>query len=266
MGDAQQSPTSLFQLVNQRYSFLAALDAQILQKRDLVTELDVSRSTVDRAIRELETAQLVRNHTSGYHATLYGRTVLACYESVLDTMSHIQRAKSLLALLPPDVAFEFSILIDAEVHTTSRPAPHTPTTRIAELVENASQLKGLAYAHTSPEAMSLFEEQILDVGMTAELVFQKEMFVVLADTYPEAVTDFTASNNFTGYIVRDLPYGLFILSLEDRTVVCLIIYDPNKQLQGIIVNDTSQAIAWGKDVFQQHRSEAAPLDGEEFNI
>jgi len=260
MGDEHQSPTSLFQLVNQRYSFLKALDSQIHQKRDLVAELDVSRSTVDRAIRELETAQLVTNRASGYRITLYGRTLLACYESVLDTISHVERAEPLLALLPPDVDFEFSILIDAEVHTSSRPAPHTPTTRIADLVRGASQLKGLVYAHTSPEAMNLFQEQILDVGMTTELIFQKGMYATLKDTYPEIVADLTTSDNFSAFIVTNLPYGLFLLSMEQRTAVCLIVYDPDQQLHGIIVNDTSQAVTWGKEVFQHYRSQAVSLN------
>ncbi|MFC4549719.1 MULTISPECIES: helix-turn-helix transcriptional regulator [Halorussus] len=260
MAGQQQSPTELFGLVNQRYAFLAALDEAVYAKRDLVDELDVSRSTVDRALRELETAQLVTTQAGRYEITLYGRTLLACFESVIDTTEHVQRAKPLLALLPPDVDFEFSLLLDAEVQVVAEPGLHTPATRIAELVEGASRIRGLAYAHTSLVGIDLFEKKILVEGTETEFVLHERVYESLVERRPDLVADATACDCFSGYVVPDLPYGLLLLSTGGRDTLCLVVYGPNRQLKGAIINDAPRAVAWGRNVFERYRAEGIPLD------
>ncbi|WP_266082183.1 helix-turn-helix transcriptional regulator [Haladaptatus caseinilyticus] len=260
MGNTRESAASLFELVNQRYDVLVCLDSMVCEKRDLMAELDISRSTIDRALHELETEQLVTRKNPKYRITLYGRTLLACYESILTTSTYAQRAKPLLVLLPPDINFEFSLLIDAEIHLTAASVPDTPITRIVDLIEEANHLKGLVYAHTSPEAIEFFQNQILHDKISAELVFRDEIYTVLDDEYPEIVANINGRDNFTGYLVTELSYSLLLFSTERGTVVCLIVYDDNQQLRGIIVNDTERAVAWGEETYERYRRQAVPCD------
>ena len=256
MGNSTQSPATLFELVDRRYEILSSLDTMVYEKRDLMDELDVSRSTIDRALHELETEQLVTDRTPGYQITLYGRTLLACYESVLSTIAHVQQAKPLLALIPPNADFNFGLLLDAEIYLATASVPQTPTTRIAELVDKASSFKGLVYAHASSKALEFFQSQILNEGMFTEVVFRDEVYTTMKDMYPDILASLDESDNFTGYVVTELSYGLFLLSMDGRTVVCLIVHDSDQQIRGIIINDTPRAVAWGTEIYEWYRQQA----------
>lgn len=250
-----RSPSQLIELVGRRYEFLTILDTSPYDKRSLEEKLDVSRSTVDRGLRELETAALVQRTKNGYRTTLYGCTLVAIYDSLLDYVDHVQRAESLLAELPPETEFDFGLVIDAEIIVAEEPALHAPAVRIADLVEAASEIRGLAYAHTSPEAMELFQQQV-DKGMTTEMVFRREMYRNFETTAPEIVESLTSAENYSAYIASDVPFGLFVLTIDGREHVCLIVYDDQPNLKGIIVNDTAKAVDWGNRVFEHYRNQA----------
>lgn len=263
MPDQSQSPTQVIELVGRRYEFLAILENDTYDKRTLEEKLDVSRSTVDRALRELETAALVRRTTGGYDTTLYGRTVVAIYDLLLDYVDYVQRAKSLLAALPSEIEFSVGLVIDAEIIVAEEPALHAPSTRIAELVKRASEIRGLAYAHTSPEAMELFQQQVVEEGTPTEIVFREAMYNNFKITSPGIVESLISSKHYEPYVAPDVPFGLFLLNIDGSDRVCLVVYDDEQNLKGIIVNDTDEAVAWGTRLFERYRADAEPVTPDE---
>lgn len=254
-----QPPIQLLELVGRRYEFLAILNTETYGKRSLEERLDVSRSTIDRALRELETASLVRRTSNGYRTTLYGCTLVAIYASMLDYVNQAQRAKSLLAKLSPEIEFSIGLVIDAEIVLAEEPAFHAPTTRTVELVEAASEIRGLAYAYTSPEAMELLQQQILDAGTAVEIVFRRRMYRNFEAADPKVVESLAAADNYTAYVTSGIPFGLFLLTIDGTERVCLIVYDDERNLEGIIVNDTAEAAAWGNRLFERYRGRAEPV-------
>jgi len=255
-------PTQLIELVGRRYEFLAVLDTHAYDKRTLETKLDVSRSTVDRALRDLETSTLVDRTADGYRTTLYGSTLLAIYDALLDYVDNVQRAQSLLAELPPDTEFSIGLIMDAEIVVAEEPVRHAPASRIADLVKAATALRGLAYAHTSPEAVDLFQQQVLEEEMSMEIVFRQQMYENFKSAYPTVVDSLHAASNYTAAVIPDLPFGLFILTIDATEHVCLIVYDTDYTLNGIIINDTPDAVAWGTRLFEQYQAQATPVPEE----
>lgn len=258
MPTAQTAQDAVFELVHTRSEFLMLLDTEAYEKRALVDELSVSRSTVDRTLRELDTAQLVEEQSGQYRTTFYGHLLLAVYHALLDTLDHVQQAQPLLALLPVDAEIDFSLFVDAEVHVAEDPALHVPATRVAELVDAATEIKALAYANTSSEASDLLRRKIQD-GMAMEVVLRQDMFTALKEADTEVVTELLASESYTAYVTEDLPYGLFLFQIDGEWQLCLLIYGPNQNLQGVIVNDDSEALAWAYATFKQYRSDATPV-------
>jgi len=257
--DHGRPPTQLINLVGSRYEFLTVLDNNTYDKRTLEEKLDVSRSTVDRALRELETAALVQRVSEGYSTTLYGRMLVAIYDLLLDYVECIKRAKSLLTQLPREIEFSIGLVIDAEIVLAEEPALHAPSARIAELVKSATEIRGLAYAHTSPEAIELFERQVVEEGASTEIVFREGMYQNFEATAPEVVKSLTAASHYTAYVTPDVPFGLFPLTIDGRELVCLIVYDDEQNLEGIIVNNTAEAVEWGTHIFELFRNNAAPV-------
>lgn len=257
--DHGRPPAELIELVGRRYEFLTVLDTTTYDKRSLEEQLDVSRSTVDRALRELETAALVQRVPNGYRTTLYGCMLVAIYELLLDYVDYVRRAKVLLTELPHDLEFSIGLVIDAEIVLAEEPALHAPSARIAELVKSASEVRGLAYAHTSPEAMELFEQQVVEEGTSTEIVFRERMYNNFEATAPEIVDSLTTAPQYTAYVTPDVPFGLFLLTIDGSDHVCLIAYDDDQNLAGIIVNDTAEAVEWGTQIFEYYRAVAVPV-------
>ena len=259
MNDSDNRAATLLELVGKRYEFLAALDASPAEKRRLVEDIGVSRSTVDRAVRELDTADLVVHTGSRYRLTLYGRTLLTIYDSLLDTIEETLRARSLLVSLPPDVEFDFSLLFDAEVHLAATPAIRPPDTPLAELVERASGLRGLAYGRTSAQLLERFRRRVCGDGMAAELVFREATIASLLESTPTALRDIASTDGASVYSVGDVPFGLFVLDGRGPTRVCIVVYGSEQTLEGLIVNDSPEAVAWARAVFEYYRARADPV-------
>jgi len=72
-----------------------------LRKHELVDELDHSRSTVNRAIDELEAAGLVAGETDGYRTTLTGRLLAQSYRRFLTVAADVDAASETLARSVP---------------------------------------------------------------------------------------------------------------------------------------------------------------------
>lgn len=260
VGDPQQSPDAVLELLNTRSELLALLDTGAYEKRELVDQLSISRSTIDRALRDLETAALVQRTNGRYRTTFYGRAVQAVYESFLESLEQVLRAKALLALLPPDIEFDFTLLWDAEICIAEQPALHAPATRLRRLIEEATGFKALAYAHTSSEAQDVIRAQVLHNETTAEVVFRRQMYRYLAETYPEFMESLRESEQFTGLVADGIPFGLFLIKVQRTQYACLVVYGPEQNLKGVLVNDDPAAVEWAQEVYDQYRTNATPLD------
>lgn len=261
MGGREQheAPSQLLALVGCRYKFLAVLNTEPHTKSGIEDALDISRSTVDRAIRELETGDLVRRTDDGYRTTLYGSTLTAIYDSFLDHLDHVSRAKALLGELPPDVDFNLGVVIDAEIVLAEEPTIYAPAARIAELVEAATELRGLVYADTASEVGGLFSERLVDAETRAEVVFRQRLYEGLETTHSEVIEKLADADNCTAYVASGIPFGLLLLTVDGTEYVCLVVYDANQTLKGIVVNDTPEAIAWADRLFERYRGRAVPL-------
>ncbi|WP_135855103.1 helix-turn-helix transcriptional regulator [Halorussus salinus] len=254
-----QSLIDLFDLLNTRSEYLSRLDTEACEKRELVDDLSVSRSTVDRVLRELITAGLVQQSNGQYQLTFYGRTALAVYNSVLAMLEDVQRAQPLLVHLPPDISFDVGLLLNGEVLVAEEPALHLPAARVRELVQQATEIKALAYAHTSPEAARVFLKQIRADNLKGEIVFRKPMYTHLRDSHPQLHTLLSESPSFAVSVIEELPFGLFLLRTPDEWQVCLLVYGPEQNLRGLIVNDEPRAVAWARQLFDQYQTDATPL-------
>ncbi|GCF16203.1 hypothetical protein Harman_41380 [Haloarcula mannanilytica] len=95
-------------------------------KPELVETLDISRSTVDRAIDELVDHALVERRGSEYVATYAGRHGVAAYERYLDRVSALEAAQPVLGELLPDVDIDPAVLEGAQIVESTPEAPEAP--------------------------------------------------------------------------------------------------------------------------------------------
>lgn len=155
---ASDSPeVSAIRTLLDRREFLEALRDGPKDKRTLEETTDVSRSTVNRAVRDLETAHLVERTNGEYQTTAYGELLAEEFTSLLDSASFAWQVRDVLEqVTTAELDFELSRLADAEITTPTPANPGAPMDRVVEIKQNASTLRSLASGR-SPGALDAHE-------------------------------------------------------------------------------------------------------------
>ncbi|MFC6906049.1 transcriptional regulator FilR1 domain-containing protein [Halalkalicoccus tibetensis] len=236
----------LLELVRRREAVLGCLVDTPRDKRDLTCQLDVSRQTVDRAIRELESAAMVERVEGDYRLTLFGELLYREFASLLDRLECLSSVLDLLAHLPPDTAISADVLVGAEVVPAGHPLPHEPIRRLEELVEGADRLAGYSPV-AFPQHVSLFHHQITRTDTEIELFLDTSLIEGLRSGYDEELREALAAPDFTLYRLpeADRP-DLGIVLLDDSTV-WLGVYGDDGNVRGAAVTGTDAAVAWARD-------------------
>jgi len=246
-----------------RAEFLAELSECPERKPALVDRLDVARSTVDRALRELEGVGLVARSEAGYALTTTGQLALAAYEEFSGTLTGLARAEDVLDPIPDATLIDPELFVDCEVVRAGLHAPDRAIRAAVSLVEGATRVRGVSPA-THGAYVDVFHDRVVDHGMETELVFSEDALAQLTGTYVEKFTPALETGCVSVYQVEDMPpLGLILVDDADGpSEVALVVYT-DRGIHGVVRNDTPAALAWGAEAFRTIRARADPIhDGE----
>lgn len=195
--------------VLRRATLLGVLVDGPVDKRSLVDALDVSRSTVDRAVRELESLGLVTRERGQFVATLAGRLVHRAVEEYRDRTGAVLRASDLLVHLDPDCGIDARLLDGASLYAAEGPAPYRSAERLEDLFEDAGRVHAFVRAITDARSSHVVREAVL-AGTTYEAIYAADVAEFVRETHAEDRREMVASNNYWAFETDELPFGLFI--------------------------------------------------------
>ena len=253
------SDSSLLALLQKRSYVLALLVGETRAKPELVGELDVSRSTVDRAVRELVERGLVRRSNGGFTATLPGRLAHDAYSEFHDQIRVLAETSDLLKCLSAHAELDLCVLTGADVVEAEQPAPYKPASRLEEHIGRATSIRTLSRALTSIRVADLLHEAVTERGVPVEAVYPESVVEFMRTERWDERHEMAASGNYQVYETDDLPFGLLLLEESDRTTVCVSIYDDTNDLRGVVVNDTPEAVSWAQTLFEAYRDDAVDI-------
>jgi len=139
------------------------------QKCELADDLEESRSTIDRALRELEDAGFVERADRGYRTTLTGELALEAYRRYSARLDGLVAARDALDSLPTDAALDGALFEEATVSLPTSCSPHAPVEALESLLDGADHARVFATA-VIPAYVDIYYEQIVEEGMTADIV------------------------------------------------------------------------------------------------
>lgn len=242
-------------LIHRRAALLARLDDGPAEKPALAASLDSSRSTVDRAIRELESREYLRRGPAGYETTLAGHLAQREYEDGLAALADALSAADLLAHLPSDAPLSMALLRDAEIHRPTPPAPRAPLDRIRELIEHAELYRGFTTAVLVPGFVEEVQSLVHCGDLDIEFVYDEPMANYVRENYTDSLRESLDAERHRMFVVDELPYG-FGLLYGERTWTYVIAEGPDGGFRGLLVNDTDAAVAWAESLFERYRARA----------
>lgn len=245
---SRSGPSEIMAVIARRGDVLRAVGAGEISKRDLVDRLDVSRSTVDRSIRELEALDLIERATSGYRQTLPGRVALEEFERFETRIDGLVRSRKALVELSNDVPFDGAILDDAEVVLAERHSPHVPITRYCDLVERATSVRSMSPA-VFPQSVSTYYEAVVERGMDARLVVSDAVIERLVAAYADELREMLATGRLELRRRNDqIPYGLAVADTPTGARAAILMYAEGGAC-AYLANDSPAAVEWASNKF-----------------
>lgn len=240
-----------------RADLLRAVRERPRPKPALADELSVSRSTVDRAVRDLEAEGFVER-SDGVTLTLQGRLALDSYETFAAQLQDLTAAETALQSLPDDARVDRALFRGATVVEASPVAPQRATEAYRSLVADATQVRGYASALLDGN-VETFRDRIVEHGVDVELVLDPAVLEALVGNHGSAVADARDTGRLTMLeAANELSYSLMLVDTAEETHATALFYDDTGHT-GLVRNDTPEAIAWAEGVYEDLRATADPL-------
>ncbi len=256
---------ALLETLIQRDAVLHRLQEGVAHKRDLVEDLDQSRSTLDRAVRELVDSGLAERRDEGYAATAAGRLALEQLGDVRDGLEDIVAAQAVLEPLPGEAVPPTDAVVGSRVLSASEPAPYRPLERLHERISGATGYRAVLPALDDPRHVRLLYEHVVTAGNEADLTVSPDLFDTLREEFPRRLAAMAGTAGFDLAVASAVPpYGLLILEGPgaDESTVALEVFSPGGGVHGVLLSGTQGAAAWAGDRLASARQGATDRTAE----
>lgn len=245
-------------VLSKRGRCLGELLDEPTRKPELQSRLDVSRSTVDYAVRELLEFELIDRVPEGFRATLFGELAHAAYVRYDRMLAGQCVAAEVLAAIEPGHIDEPALFEGAEVVLPDPAAPDRPLRRFLELVEGCDGLRGFSPV-VLENYVDVFHNRIVNDGMQTEVIITREVLGHLASTYAGRFREVLEADNCTIYeSTADPAFGLVLLDLAGKEHVGIVVHD-GSGIRGFVVNDGPLVREWGEQLYLMYRKDAEPV-------
>lgn len=251
------SDHSLDIIVGKRQSFLESLEKNSKEKCELETDLDISRSTVDRGIRELSNAGLVTSTNSNYQLTLAGRTALIAAQQYHRRLQEIDSGRDLLSTLSSGIDIADVFLDGASYAQASPEIPDRIIRYLFDSIESADVFRGV-----SPVALAGYLDEFYTVttanGTIVKHVVDEDVVETLLAA-PELRSGFIkqAQHDRVSLLSGDISFNYGIWIVDD--IEAGIVFYTDTGVRGIIINDNDAAIQWAHDQCESVMADATPI-------
>lgn len=245
---------AVVELLVRRRALLAALREGPSTKRELETTLDVSRSTVDRAVRQLEAADVVRRRDGGIALTMPGRLVHDGLAEFVAGFEGVQRASAMLSDFDPDVSLPFSLFADAMVVEATKASPHLPVVALRQFLDDARSVKTVATA-LHPDYVDAYRDVVVEQGTEAEMVVQTGVLDELLATYWHSVEEVLDTGRVTFYETDEESMLSLKIAETDTEEVAILVYG-DRGVQGFVRSDDRRAVEWAREEYEGIRERA----------
>lgn len=236
--------------------------------RDLVDDTDHSRSTINRALNDLESLRLVERGERGIQATPVGRLTRNQVRTFLADLDDIMSAEAVLGSLPFETEITPEAIAGCEAFLASDPAPYRPLERINDDLLEATSYRALIPSLQDPRHVRLLYEHVVIDENPASLVISEGVFRALQEEFPRQMAAMARTDVFSLY-VGDVPsYGLGLLGRREssgqptKVALYLVVLDESGSIHGLIVNDAEDAVQWGHDRYETIKQEAIDRTAE----
>lgn len=252
LSDVGSRHPTVADLLDKRANLLSALADGPRTQRALREDLDRSRSTVYKAVTELEEGGLVVEGADGYELTGIGRLAWRRYDDYRARLDRLVSAEPLLEAIPADAHVPLAAFEHGRVIVPGRHAPERPLDQLEDRAETAETIRCFSPAGM-PRYFEAIHERVTAGDQTATLVIESDGI----DRVRRAYDGFAAALDRSGFDVHvadgDLPFGLVVLDADELGI---FVYDDGTLVGATFCADP-EVLRWGRRLFERERERAS---------
>lgn len=253
-------------VISRRKKILEELVHGPLNKPELVDRTDVSRSTVNRAVRELEEVGLVRPSDGGYETTLIGRLGLECHQIYRQELRDLFDAEDVLAPLPADCNLPLEVICESELYVATDPAPYRPMEQIHTTIQECETFRTLLPVLYDTRFLERCYEHAVTEGNDTCLVVEQSFLDAVLRDFPAQLEQKLAQEQFTLQKGDTPPYGLLLADHEYQTTVLIIIFEESKgPVHAVLKSHHPTVVQWAEERFENAIDEATVVTTTDLN-
>lgn len=256
--------STLRDTVAKRTDVLASIRESPARKPELTERLDVSRSTVDRAVDSLVETGLITRDDGRYHVTAHGRLSLDARREYVESTDALADAAPLLQAIPRDAEVPRPLVEDGIIRLAKPHAPENALTAPVEQLETAERLLVFS-AVVKSSYMNLVHNEVVENDLDVDLVLSEQATESLASLAGAigTVEELLDSERFSLYTTEArLPFTLFVAP-DERTEVVGIMAHENGGIVGSATCGAETALEWGRNMFDDVIADADPVQKSE---
>ncbi|WP_135821149.1 helix-turn-helix transcriptional regulator [Halostella litorea] len=245
-----------------RGDVLDSLREEPKDKRALEADLDVSRSTVDRALRELETAGLVDRDGGRYLPTATGRLLVREYRRFESTAAAVARLEPFLKWVPEgELDLDPRWLTDVELRTPREGDPYAMINRHVEAIAECDRFDGMLplvglHAHETTY------ERVVEDGATVDVVLSRTALETMrTEPYRPKARELLAHDRYD-VAVTDEPVPYFLGVFDGEHVQVGV--DEDGEPRALAEADSARVVEWAEGKLRDVRAAATPVTADEF--
>lgn len=240
-----------------RMQFVDRLRQGTLQKPEMVDELGTSRSTVDRAVRDLETHGIIEATDDGYTTTTVGDLVAGKLGELGETVRTGRRLTPFLEWIDAD-AFDLDLgaLADADLYLPEPGDPYAMVNRHVTVLEGTTDHR-LVLPLVGLHGFQAVHDVVLGGGGESEAVVASSVAETIRSNpeYAPLYEELATSDRFSVYVYDgEIPYFVGIL---DTTVQVGV--DEDGEPRALLETKAAEVRQWAENRFQSFKQDADRL-------
>jgi len=243
-------------ILTERHSYLCALIEQPRSKCDLEDELDGSRSTLDRALRDLADADLATYEDGVWKPTPLGRCSYKTREAYLDRLENLVEAAPLFNEFSSGSPVDCAFVIGADVYESDPSMPDAVMRTLLDSVEVGRDVSVATPVIVTGFAEEFYERVRSSENYSLDLLVPPDVFERTRAAFP-ALTDELLDDENVSLHTTSIPFS-FGLWIVDSAEAGIIVFT-DQGVRGILVNDTPEALNWATDQYERAKQDANPV-------
>jgi predicted transcriptional regulator len=243
-------------VVTSRADLMRSLASDWRRKGELTDSLSVSRSTVDRGVRELVEAGLAERADGRYRLTVAGQLALSEYEQFTGRVDGALSARTLLESMTGGTDLDPVVFDGATVVARRRDDADDPIAEVDAFLGRTDHLEAV-FPALAPEMVALLEKRLLEGDASATVVLGDSALETLTSRHRRALEAVLETGRVTCLLADEAPSYSLVLA-ERREQLCLVVQD-ERSVVGVLLNETPEAFEWARGRFDRCADSAHPL-------